>query len=523
MKDLLNGKKINKGAFWPPFLIFIIASILSIFAFDQFTGAVEESFNWVTAHFGWYFLLVAFGSVVLCAIVFISPAGKIKFGGKDAEPEFKTWEWFAMSLTAGIGTGIVFWGVAEPIKHLSSPPGDLGIEAFSSQAVNFSMSTVFLHWTFTPYSLYILFALPTALAIYNYGQPFRISSGLYFLIGDRCKGWIGKATDALTIFALAGGVAAVLGAGLLQMGSGMNIIFGIPISSTLWIIIAAVIIGSYTISSYTGIDRGIRFLANQNTKIFLGTMVFIFIVGPTTFILNLGVESFGNYISNFINQSFYLSTAAESGWPKWWTIYFWANWLAFAPIVGLFLVRLTKGRTIREFISVNLIAPALFGMVWFAVYGGAGIHAQLNDIMDISSKMDAQGLESAIFSFFSMFPFGNLISVVFLITIAVSFITLADSMTSTLAMVSTIGLEETEEAPMVLKVFWGVFIGVISVTMIIYAGVDGFRMLANLAGFPIAFLLVAIGLSLIKGLYWPDSVWFKKVGKVQDDNNIKEQ
>lgn len=523
MKGLLNGKKLNPWIFWPPFLIFVIASILSIVAFDDFTGAINATFNWVVTNFGWFFTMCAFGAVVLCAVVFFSSAGKIKFGGKDAEPEFRTWEWFAISLTAGIGTGIVFWGVAEPITHFSSPPIGLGIESFSAEAANFAMRTVFLHWTFTPYSLYILFAIPIALAIYNYNQPFKVSSGLYFLIGDRCSGWIGKATDALTIFALAGGVAAVLGAGLLQMGSGLNFLFDIPISTVLWIIIAVIIIASYTISSYTGLDKGIKFLADQNTKIFLGTMVFVFIVGPTTFILDIGTQGFGEFLSNFLNQSFYLSPVAEGSWPTWWTVYFWANWLAFAPIVGLFLVRLTKGRTIREFIAVNLIAPALFGMVWFAVYGGAAIHAQLNGIMDLSASMAEHGLEHAIFSFFQMFPLGGIISVIFLITIAVSFITLADSMTSTLAMVSTRGLEETEEAPLVLKIFWGVFIGVISVVMIVYAGVDGFKMLSNLAGFPIAFLLIGIGASLIKGLYYPDAVWFKKVGKVQKNHNKNEQ
>ncbi len=192
MKGLLNGKKLNPWIFWPPFLVFVIASILSIVSFDEFTGTVNKLFYWVVSNFGWFFTITAFGAVVLCAVVFFSPAGKIKFGGKDAKPEFKTWEWFAISLTAGIGTGIVFWGVAEPITHFSSPPSGLGFEAFSAEAANFAMRTVFLHWTFTPYSLYILFAIPIALAIYNYNQPFRVSSGLYFLIGDKCKGWIGK-------------------------------------------------------------------------------------------------------------------------------------------------------------------------------------------------------------------------------------------------------------------------------------------------------------------------------------------
>jgi len=521
MSNLLNGRTLNAWVFWPPFLLFVIASVLSITIFDPFTSTIEAIFYWVVFNFGWFFAFTAFAAVVLCALIFVTPVGKIRFGGENAKPAFKTWNWFAMSLTAGIGTGIVFWGVAEPIKHLVSPPGGLGIDPSSAAAANFSMRTVFLHWTFTPYSLYILFAIPIALAVYNYDQKFRVSSGLYFLIGDRCNGPIGKAVDALTIFALAGGVAAVLGAGLLQMGSGLNFLFGVPISPVLWAIIAFVIIASYTFSSYTGIDKGINFLASQNVRIFVGTMLFIFIFGPTAYMLDIGFQSFGQFLSHFADQSFYLGATEGDNWPKWWTIYYWANWLAFAPIVGLFLVRLTKGRTIREFIAVNLLAPAFFGMIWFAIYGGAAIHAQLNGIMDISASIDAHGLEHAIFSFFQMFPLGTFISAVFLFMIALSFITLADSMTSTLAMVSTKGLDNEEEAPMILKVFWGVFIGIISVVMIVYAGVDGFKMLANLAGFPIAFVLIIMGASVVKGLWWPNANWlnlFKK-DAVQAENN----
>jgi choline-glycine betaine transporter len=163
MKGLLNGKKINTWVFWPPFLIFVIASILSVAAFDTFTGTINTLFQWVATNFGWFFVMTAFGAVVLSAVVFLSPAGKIKFGGEDAESEFGTWEWFAMSLTAGIGTGIVFWGVAEPVMHLANPPAGLGIEAFSAEAANFSMRIVYLFWSFTPYALYILFALPIVL------------------------------------------------------------------------------------------------------------------------------------------------------------------------------------------------------------------------------------------------------------------------------------------------------------------------------------------------------------------------
>lgn len=524
MYKLLNGKKINTWVFWPPFLLFLAAAVFSLTSYTSFTTAVTSAFNWTTDYFGWLFALSSFAFLVICVIIGISPVGKIKFGGADAKPQFSTFNWFAISLCAGIGTGIVFWGAAEPILHLATPPASLGIAAFSSEAAMFSISTVFLHWTLTPYALYILCAIPIALAYYNYKQPYMVSSGLYFLIGDRCQGRVGKVVDALCLYALAGGMATSLGGGLLQIGSGMNFLFGIPVSTFLWAGIAVFIIASYTISSYSGMNKGIRFLSDQNTKIFFLIMLFVFIVGPTKFILDLGVQGFGHFLSNFVNQSLFLSPVDGDQWPRWWSLYYWANWMAFGPIVGLFLARLTKGRTIRQFITVNLVAPAVFGMVWFAIFGGTAIHAQLKGIADLSKNMTENGVENAIFGFFQMFPAGTLFSAIFLFTVALSFITLADSMTSTIASMSTVGLtEEDNEAPVLLKVVWGIVIGIISWIMISYAGVDGFKMISNLAGFPIMFLMIVMSVSVIKGLWWPGSkVWFEKKGVIINSTKAKE-
>ncbi len=507
---LLEGKKINTWVFWPPFILFFVAAILSLTCYDAFTTAVTNAFYWTTDNFGWMFAFCSLAFTLLCLIIAISSAGKVKFGGKDAKPTFSTWNWFAMSLCAGIGTGIVFWGAAEPILHLVSPPSSMGLEPLSPEAAMFSISTVFLHWTFTPYALYILCALPIALAYYNHKQPLMVSSGLYFIVGDKCQGGVGKVVDVLCLYGLAGGMGTALGGGLLQIGSGMNFILGVPISKWLWLAIAVAIIVCYTISSYTGLKKGIRILSDQNAKIFFIVMIFVFITGPTKFILELGVQGTGHFLSNFVEQSLFLSPIAGDNWPMWWSLYYWACWMAFAPIVGLFLVRLTYGRTIRQFIVVNLFAPALFGMAWFAVFGGAAIHAQLNGIADLSANMAENGVENAIFGFFQMFPLGTLLAVVFLIMVALSFITLADSMTSTIASMSTLGLKgKDEEAPVFLKVVWGVLIGIISWVMISYAGVDGFKMISNLAGFPIMFVMLFLALSICKGLWWPDAKWFQ--------------
>lgn len=507
---LLGGRKINTWVFWPPFILFLAAAVYSLVAYDSFTTMITNAFYWTIDKFGWLFILTAFVILVLMAVIFLSKVGSTKIGGPDSKPTMSVWNWFAISLCAGIGTGIVFWGAAEPIIHFSGPPESLGIEAFSTEAAYFAMSTTYLHWSFTPYALYILIGIPVALAYHKYNQPLLVSSSLYFIAGDKCQGTLGKVIDALCIYALCGAMATSLGGGLLQVGSGLNCVFGIPTGVVTWTVIAIIITIAYTISSYTGLEKGIKWLSSQNTKLYIFMLIFVFLVGPTLFLLDFGVDTIGKFMSNFIDRSFFISSIDNDPWPGWWSIYYWANWMAFCPIVGLFLARISKGRTVRQFILVNLIAPAIFGIIWFAVFGGSAIYAQINGISDLAGNITANGTESAIFAFFDTLPLGTVFSVVFLIAILASFITLADSMTSSIAAMSVVqditeDRERTEEAPAVLKIIWGVLIGIISLVMITFAGVEGFKMISNLAGFPVMFLLIAVMISTVKGLWYPSS------------------
>lgn len=504
-----NKVGINNLVFWPPIILLVATMILSFVRYDAFTAMINGIFAWTTSTFGWLFAFSSFAFLLILVVIFLSPVGKIRFGGENAKPNISMWNWFAMSLTAGIAIGIVFWGVAEPIYHFASPPESYGIEPFSEAAAMFSMKTVYLHWSFTPYALYVIIAIPIALAYYNYKQPFTVSSSLYFLMGDKCQGNFGKAIDALCLYAIAGGIAASLGTGLMQVASGLDFIFGITPSVLIWTIVAAVIVSSYTLSSYTGIDRGIKFLADKNAKLFFGVMIFVLIAGPTAFIMNISVQGLGAYISGFVTQSLFTSPVNGDPWPGWWSFFYWANWMAYAPIVALFLARIVYGRTIREFIAINLIAPAVFALIWFGIFGGAAMHMQVTGKFDIWANIVNKGLENTIFAFFANMPLGSILVPVFLFTICISFITLADSMTSCVAIMSTSGLAHDEqEAPVYLKIIWGVVMGGMALVMISFAGIDGVKMISNLAGFPIMFLMVAIAISIIKGLWWPEVKWF---------------
>ena len=497
-----SNVRINKWVFWPPFTILMVSALLSLIDDKAFGTVVKSGFDWSVSNVGWLYSLTTLIVTLTCAVIYCTPAGSIKFGGKDAKPEFKYWNWFAMSLCAGIGIGIVFWGVAEPMYHISSPPESLGIKAFSADASIFAMSTCFLHWSFSPYSLYVICAIPIGLAVYNYNLPFTVSSALYFMFGKRPSNWVCNLVDSLCLFAIAAGVAASLGHGLMQLGSGVQEVFGIEPTKVVWAVLAVIVISTYTISSYTGLQKGIRILSDQNAKLFFAVMIFILVVGPTRSIFDMGTQALGEYIGTFFQKSLWMGAGSGDQWPRWWSIFYWAVWIIYAPIVGLFLARLVRGRTIREFLTVNLIAPAIFSIIWFAVFGGASIALQTAGTFDLAGAMKASGMESAVFTFFKQFPLGSILVPLFLIVIAISFITLADSMTSCIAAMSVTGLDgASSEAPGYLKITWGVIIGALAYFFISFAGINGPKMLSFLAALPIVFLIIAILISLIIYLY----------------------
>ncbi len=492
---------MRKGVFWPPFILLSACVLLSMFNDVVFEATIRSAFNWVNINLGWLYALSVFIFLAICVFILLSPASRIRFGGADARPEFSTWNWFAMSLCSGIGIGIVFWGIAEPIHHLASPPESLAIEAFSAQAALFAISTAFLHWTFTPYALYVICAIPIGLAFYNHNQPLAISSGLFFLFGKKPNKQIGDMVDALCLFSVAGGVSVSFGQGLMQVGSGLNAVFGITPGPTVWGLCAIFIILSYTVSSYSGINKGIRILSDYNLKVFIAIMVFVFFVGPTVFILNLGVQGLGTYIDTFVSKSLWLGAVTEDQWPRWWSLFYWASWIASAPIFGLFLARLCRGRTVRQFILVNLVAPAVFGMIWFSIFGGAAIDMQLRNIFNLWGSIEINGLESAAFTFFHHFFLGSILVPVFLVIIILSFVTGADSVITSLAAISTKDLRaDAREAPGKLKILWGVITGSMAFIMISMGGINGTKMLGVLTSLPIIFLLWALAVSGIKGL-----------------------
>ncbi|TYP51595.1 BCCT family transporter [Thermosediminibacter litoriperuensis] len=503
---MVKSKKIRWEVFAPMMIIIAASIITAAVAPEEFYNVENKIVEFAINTFGWLFDLFGLFLVLMCFYLMVSKYGDIKFGGADAKPEFSNWSWFAITLTSGIAVGILFWGIAEPLYHFCSPPKVLGLEPYTENAAIFALSTATLHWTFTPYAMYTISGLVVCFTHYNMKLPYTQGATLYPIFREKSFGIVGKIIDNLCLFAIIGGVAACLGVGTLQIASGLSILAGIKPEPAVWSIIVIIMTAAYILFSYMGIKKGINWLASQNTKLFLGLMLFLVVFGPTTFIFKLGAQSLGDYLQNFFTKSLWLSPIDQSDWPRWWTIYYWAIWLAYAPTSGMFFARLAYGRTVKEFILVNLVATSLFGLLWFWIFGGSAIYFEMMN-KNLWSLVSSGGLEASLFAFLKNIPLSSLLSWIMLVTIGISFTTMADSMTTTIAAMNTTGnTKDDPEPPQYMKILWGVIVGLMALITVTVgtggkiSGIDATKMIATVAGFPILFYCIAQSYSIIKFL-----------------------
>lgn len=492
-----NKIKIRPAVLLVPTAIFLVVIILGILDGTTFIKVLTSAFETMMSGFGWFVSITMLLFIVFCLVVMFGPMGKIKLGGPNAKPKMTYWQWFAVALTAGIGTGVVFWGAVEPLLFTMEPAPSLGLEAGSNEAVIWAMRTTFLHWTLTPYAIYVAFGIVMAYVIYNMRKPFNVSSGLVPLFGDRIlKSKFGGIVDVLTVFALVGGVAGSLGYGILQLGSGISVVFGIDTNVILYILIAFVIFLAYTATSISGLNKGILWLGDKNSWFFIFMLVFLLVVGPGTYIGNLFTQSIGSYVNHFVESMTFTAPFADSQlWPQWWDMYWWVDWLCYGAIMGLFLVRLGYGRTLKEFVFVNWVMPSAFGIVWFSIFGGTVLYGQMYQGIDYYGLYQQKGAEAMTLAVFEHVPFSGIIRPFMLLIIAISFVTLANSMISTISSMTLKESSESEEAPFWLKLIWGVIIALASLVFTLTGGIDGIKFVKTFAGFPIIIVgwLVIVG------------------------------
>ena len=424
--------------------------------------------------------------VLLCGAVYVSPLGKIRIGGEAAVPILNKWRWFSIILCTTIAVGILFWGVSEPLYHLDVPPrGAKGDAAFA-------MAAVYMHWSITPYAIYSIPALLFALGYYNHGQKYSLGAMFFALRPSKKLGWVVMLVDGICLFALAAGMSAVLGVGMLNIAGGLNI--GESLQKP-WLLamIGGGIVLTFTLSAASGLLKGIRILSAVNVAIFIAIALFVFWVGPSGFIIKNALNGLYEYSNNFISHSLSIGVYGDRPWMHAWTTFYWANWMAWAPITALFLGRISYGYTVRQFLIFNWLIPAAFGILWMSVFSGASIYFQTVIHTGLIDVLHADGPEAIIYKVFDQLPLSTWLSGVFLIAVFLSYVTAADSNTEAMSAISTKGMTaDKNEPPVLIKFLWGGTIGVMAWTMVSYAGVGGVKILSNLGGLPALLLMTAL-------------------------------
>ncbi|MTB49636.1 BCCT family transporter [Lewinella sp. W8] len=444
---------------------------------------------WVLEHFDWLFNWSIFGCVVVVTVVYFSPLGRLVIGGKGAVPLLSPWRWFAVTVCTTVATGILFWGIAEPMYHLSGTPA-----AGADAPKVFALSTLFLHWTITPYAMYTLAGLIFAIAYYNRKQPFALSALIEPLFGRAITGYGGIGIDAICLFALVAGMSASLGTGALSLAGGT----GLPPSPLTLAAIMVFIVGAFCISAASGLQRGIRILSNWNVVGFIMLAFFVFFSGPTLGALELAGTASVDYAANFLPRNLGLDPGIDRPWMHDWTSFYWANWYAWAPITALFLGRLGLGYTVRQFIRVNLVYTSLFGAFWMIAFGAIAIVTD-GGSGPIVRAVTELGPEAAIYELLGRLPLAAYTPHFFVLLIFLSYVTAADSNVSAMSALCVNDIRPDQpEAPLFLKFLWGGIIGLTAWTLVAYAGIDGIRLISTLGGFPAMLLIILAGLGLLR-------------------------
>ncbi|WP_106497761.1 glycine betaine uptake BCCT transporter [Lentibacillus sp. Marseille-P4043] len=443
--------------------------------------------------FGWFYLLSTTGFVIFAIYLIFSKYGNIKLGKPGDKPEYSYITWFAMLFSAGMGIGLVFWGAAEPLSHFHEPPfGEPGTNDTAKTAMQYS----FFHWGLHPWAVYATIALALAYFKFRKQAPGVVSAILQPIFGDRVKGPLGTVIDFIVVFATVFGVATSLGFGAIQISGGLAFVFGFDQTVTMQFVIILIVTVLYLISAMTGLNKGIKYLSNANIILAIALMLFLLFAGPTNFIMNFFTTTFGSYIQNLPGMSFRMTPFQQDNtWIKDWTIFYWAWWIAWAPFVGTFIARVSRGRTIREFVLGVLLVPTIFGALWFSVFGGSAINLEFFQGVDIIHYVNDLGEETALFAVLEQFPFGTVMSIIAILLISTFFITSADSATFVLGMQTTGG---SLYPPNKVKFIWGLIQSSAAAILLWQGGLNALQTASIIVAFPFAIIMIFVVFSLIK-------------------------
>ena len=475
----------------------IIAFVVGVLAFREAAAVAFDALHtWLTSTFDWVFLGAGNIFILFCVLLVVTPLGRIRLGGPDAKPDYSLWSWFAMLFAAGIGIGLMFFGVAEPITHFMNPP--LGVDAADTAAAQrMAIASAIFHWGLHPWAMYAIVALALAFTAYNLGLPLTLRSAFYPVLGKAVWGRFGHLIDVLTVFAALFGLATSLGLGAEQSAAGLAFIFGVPANTTTKVLIIATITFVAIASVVAGMDRGVKRLSQANLLLALLLLAFVLTVGPTLDLLVGFVASIGHYLaaigplSNWVGRS-------DFDFMHGWTTFFWAWWLSWSPFVGMFIARVSRGRTVRELVGCMLIVPTLVSALWMNAFGQTALSSYLEGgHTAVVEAVKAQQPELALFRMLETLPLAGVTSIIGIVLVVIFFVTSSDSGS---LVIDTITAGGKLDAPVAQRVFWCAFEGIVAITLLVSGGLVALQTASLVTGFPFALVLLGMCYSIWKGL-----------------------
>ncbi|MDY0395827.1 BCCT family transporter [Virgibacillus halophilus] len=482
--------------FWYSLAICTVVVIWGALMPKRLALLTETVTSFISSRFGWYYLLIVFLMLIFCVYLIFSRFGKIKLGKEDDKPEFSLPTWFAMLFSAGMGMGLVFWTTAEPISHAftQTPGAKPGSDTAISEAMRYS----FFHWGIHAWAVYGVVALVLAYFKFYKDAPGLISATLIPIFGKKSMaGLPGKLIDTLAVFATVIGVAATLGFGSGQITGGLAFLFHTPDTFPVQIIVLLVASALFIWSAWSGIGRGIKYLSNINMGLAFVLLIMLFIAGPTLYILNMFTDTLGSYISNFFDMSLRLEplNSENRSWINNWTLFYWAWWISWSPFVGIFIARISKGRTVKEFMLGVLFVPAIVCFIFFAVFGVSALNLEQQGIAKISDF----SLETSTFGVLAEYPLGTLMSILTIFVVAIFFVTSADSATFVLGMLSTNGLLNPKNS---VKITWGLVQSAVAAIIVYFGGAQGLQNMLIIAALPFSVVILFMMGSFYKSALW---------------------
>ncbi|MEU5682628.1 choline transporter [Streptomyces venezuelae] len=479
-----------------------VAAVLGVVAWAalgkrSFDRASDSALGWVLDNFAWLFVIAADVFLVLCVVLALSRFGRIRLGTDDARPEFTNLAWIAMMFSAGMGIGLMFYGVGEPLTHYLEPLPSSAAAPRSGAAARTALEYSFFHWTLTPWAIYGIVGLALAYAGFRKGRGNRLSSVFVPILGARrAAGRPGRIIDLLAVFATVFGTATSLGVGALQVATGLNLTTGVENSTTLQLVIIVSLGAAFVLSAFSGVHKGVKWLSTLNIMLAACLMLFVFVLGPTVYILDAIPASVGGYLHQLLPMASRTGAFTDSDWLGAWTVFYWAWWLSWAPFVGTFIARISHGRTIREFLIGVLLVPSGATVVWFCVMGGTGIRLDATGKVDMAGKIE-EGAEASLFAMLDALPLGTVTSWVAMILVMTYFVTSADSASLVMGSLSSRG---SLHPPTWLVVTWGVLMAAVAAVLLVAGGLDSLQSATILVALPFVVVMLALCWALLKEL-----------------------